>query len=328
MFGVTVGDGCQSTLDFENCLKHGVSHVRFNLANVDIQRNLLKYMDNLNRAEINTGEFSEKIIDIPYPKKKIRYSTYKENRYDVSVGDRFMIVDSEENLDCLNKLYVRQLNLESLNDDDEIFIGDGELVFKVVQSGKNPLIEAQNNWFVSNSKSISIAGMKNSTNSKLSPEILNVLKSIQYEFKVALSFVESVEDVLSAINLFEVEGINCNGIVSKIESKEGVDNISEVLSVSPDIMIARGDLLLNTGVREFASSQEKLILAANRVKGKTYVATELFSSLTTRDIPSRSELSDFYNLKTKISNPIFVLTKESSMIGALNRSLQIINQLG
>ena len=111
---------------------------------------------------------------------------------------------------------------------------------------------------------------------------------------LALSFVNSKEDVIAARKIIEeAGGDSC--IISKIESSKGIENIDEIIDESDGIMVARGDLGVEVPMQELPILQKGIIKKC-REKGKfAIVATEMLASMYENPRPSRAEVSDVAN---------------------------------
>ncbi len=111
---------------------------------------------------------------------------------------------------------------------------------------------------------------------------------------LALSFVSTKEDVLEARKIINEQKSNMK-IVSKIESKTGIDNLDEILSVSDGVMVARGDLGEEVPI-SLLPVYQKLIIRKAREHGKfCIVATEMLESMKKNSRPTRAEVTDVAN---------------------------------
>lgn len=111
---------------------------------------------------------------------------------------------------------------------------------------------------------------------------------------LALSFVSTKEDVLEARKIINEQKSNIK-IVSKIESKTGIDNLDEILSVSDGVMVARGDLGEEVPI-SLLPVYQKLIIRKAREHGKfCIVATEMLESMKKNSRPTRAEVTDVAN---------------------------------
>ncbi|MCX5782749.1 MAG: pyruvate kinase [Elusimicrobia bacterium] len=111
---------------------------------------------------------------------------------------------------------------------------------------------------------------------------------------IAQSFVRTKKDIL-AIKEYLKKNADKVKIISKIENREGIDNIDDIISVSDGIMIARGDLGVSIPIYEVPVFQKEIIKKCNRAKKFVITATQMLESMTENRIPTRAEVSDVAN---------------------------------
>lgn len=108
---------------------------------------------------------------------------------------------------------------------------------------------------------------------------------------VALSFAGGKEDVKQLRGLVRDK----MRIISKIESKKGLDNLDDILSVSDSILIDRGDLAREEALEMIPFFQKAIIRRAKEHDTPVYIATNLLESMVNRRVPTRAEVNDVVN---------------------------------
>jgi pyruvate kinase len=111
---------------------------------------------------------------------------------------------------------------------------------------------------------------------------------------VALSFVRRPEDVTEARDFITARSANVS-LIAKIERPEAVERLAEILQVADGIMIARGDLAIETSPEAVPWIQKRIIQACNQSRVPVITATEMLESMTENPRPTRAEASDVAN---------------------------------
>ena len=121
-------------------------------------------------------------------------------------------------------------------------------------------------------------------------ELLKVInkKNIAY---VAFSYVRRKED----IHNLKLHLNKKTKIFSKIENKHALKNLKDITQLSDGIIVARGDLAVETSLEKIPILQKKIISLANKYKKPVVVATELISSMVNNKTPTRAEVDDIEN---------------------------------
>ena len=111
---------------------------------------------------------------------------------------------------------------------------------------------------------------------------------------VALSFVRSAEDILGLRKLLGRKA-NAIKIIAKIEDREGVSNIDDIIQAADGVMVARGDLGIETDIAALPNVQREIVRACAIAGKRCIVATHLLESMIENPIPTRAEVTDVAN---------------------------------
>ena len=108
---------------------------------------------------------------------------------------------------------------------------------------------------------------------------------------VALSFVQTPADIKKLRKLLQNLGSNPK-IIAKIETKLAVDNLEEIVKEADSVMVARGDLAIETSAESVPIIQRLIIEYGMKYAKPTIVATQMLASMTEEPEPTRAEVSD------------------------------------
>src|SRR5215210_1521106 len=111
---------------------------------------------------------------------------------------------------------------------------------------------------------------------------------------IALSFVRRAEDCTEAKSLIQSAG-GSQPLVAKIEKSEAIDNLADIVDAADGLMVARGDLGVETSVELVPVYQKRIIEAANKKEKVVITATQMLQSMISEPRPTRAEASDVAN---------------------------------
>lgn len=113
-------------------------------------------------------------------------------------------------------------------------------------------------------------------------------KDIDY---VALSFVQTSADIRHLRTMLKGLGSSAK-IIAKVETKAAVENMDSIVEEADAIMIARGDLAIETEAESVPVVQRRLIELGRKCCTPTIVATQMLGTMVDMPEPSRAEVSD------------------------------------
>jgi pyruvate kinase len=112
---------------------------------------------------------------------------------------------------------------------------------------------------------------------------------------IALSFVQSVADVLAARALTRSLNAEMTPIVAKLERPEAIVHLNEILVAADAVMVARGDLGLEVPLERVPRMQKEITRRARSMGRPVIVATQVLESMRQEPRPTRAEVSDAAN---------------------------------
>ena len=140
------------------------------------------------------------------------------------------------------------ITYEDLHNDvkagDRILIDDGLIEMKVVRlDGTDIVCEVINGGMISNKKGVNVPNVELSMPFISETDYSDIVFGIENGFDfIAASFTRTADDILQIRKILEEHDCKSVNIIAKIENKQGVDNIDDIIRVSDGIMVARGDM--------------------------------------------------------------------------------------
>ena len=114
---------------------------------------------------------------------------------------------------------------------------------------------------------------------------------------VAMSFVHTASEIKTARQMIQkyYPGKKAPGIIAKLERPEAIANLHEIIHEADGVMVARGDLGIETSPQQVPIMQKEIIQMANRHAKVVITATQMLESMIYNPRPTRAEASDVAN---------------------------------
>lgn len=228
---------------------------------------------------------------------KIRIGDVEGGEVVIREGEEVEIFPGE-GLTVASRIYVRYpYLLEDLNEGEEILLDDGNLRLKVTgKTSQKLLARVLEGGFLRSRKGVSFPQSRTSirTFTEKDRQDLRLGARLGVDY-VAVSFVKDGEDLQRIKAWMKEENLPPIPLIAKIEKYEAIHAIEEICELAEGIMVARGDLGVETALEMVPVYQKKLMDTANR-KGKiVIVATQMLESMRESPRPTRAEVTDVAN---------------------------------
>ncbi|MDG6224332.1 MAG: pyruvate kinase [Candidatus Thermoplasmatota archaeon] len=187
--------------------------------------------------------------------------------------------------------------LEELKVGDEVFINDGTVRIVVARvEGDHLLCTVENGGVISERKGCNIPSSNLSVSVPTDKDLrdLDFISALDPEY-IAVSFVNSPDDVERVRDLLIELGAPRVKLVSKIERPLALKNIEGIIEKSDAVMVARGDLGVEIPPEFVPQAQKDIILSCNRGGIPVIVATQMLESMVLNPRPTRAEANDVFN---------------------------------
>ncbi|KAA8923141.1 pyruvate kinase [Thermoplasma sp.] len=293
----TIGPASSSQDVMKGMIENGLSLVRINSAHADIRdvSSITKMVRSLNK---DVGI----MIDLKGP--ELRTGEFPGGSLKIASGKEY-IMGRDIVLNNMNALSTVQVG-------DRILMSDGEVTFEV-ESTDPFTIKALNDGVLRDRSRVNIPGRFIELGTITDRDRTFIKEGIAdgVDF-FALSFVQRADNV-DSLRDFVMDSGGDQYIISKIETKSGLDNIVDIVKSSDGIMVARGDLGVELPLKEVVLAQKHIIKTAHEDGDFTIVATQVLESMVNNSSPTRAEISDITN--AIIDNADALMLSEESAIG-------------
>ncbi len=187
-------------------------------------------------------------------------------------------------------------DLKKIKSGTLIYIDDGNIILRTKSSTKNRItVKVIEGKTLKERKGVNIPEVRIPFSSMTEKDKKDLKFGIKHEFDyVAQSFVRTAGDVKTIKEIINPQLPGCK-IVSKIENREAIRNIDEIIDISDAIMIARGDMGIAVPIYEIAVIQKLIIKKCNAKKKMVITATQMLEHMTEHSRPTRAEVTDVAN---------------------------------
>ena len=299
----TIGPACDDRNTLRKLFLAGVDVARLNFSHGTHEEHAARI--NLIR-ELSDEIFKPVTILQDLQGPKLRVGNVKKEGLDLPAGQMVMLTQITQEIKDENKdrdeilipLDVPNL-ARGVKPGNRILLDDGNLEFEVT-AVKGDSVEAKVilGGVLFSHKGVNLPGANLGIPSFTEKDRRDLEFGLQAGVDLlAISFVEKaadVEIVREAIRTMcpEKKGLP---IIAKLERPEAIANLHEIMHAADGVMVARGDLGVETSPSSVPIIQKQIIEMANRHAKIVITATQMLDSMIHNPRPTRAEASDVAN---------------------------------
>jgi pyruvate kinase len=290
----TLGPAVDNVDMIKKLLYSGVNAVRFNFSHGTHEEHKAR-LDRFKKARAELGVWAASILDTKGP--EIRVKSFEKGRITLKSGDKFTITTEDVAGDS-ERVSTTYKNLHNeLKHGDRILLDDGLIELKVSEvSGKDVVCSVISGGDLSNNKSMNMPGISINIDGLTESDERDIKFAVENDMDyIAASFIRRAADVLAIRSVLRKYGGTGIRIISKIENREGIKNLAEIIEASDAIMVARGDLGVEVNAWEVPILQKRIIREGSMAGKPVIVATQMLDSMIRNPRPTRAEVSDVAN---------------------------------
>ena len=289
----TIGPASDSLEILEKMILAGMNVARLNFSHGDFSSHKA-VIEKIREAERTTGRHVAIMADLPGPKMRIGELT--EEPIELKAGDRFTLTSDDiiGNAERVSMSFSRLPKV--VKPGDILFLNDGIIQLEVRQvAGNDVVCICKVGGELRSRKGLNLPGI----DLGISAFTDHDHKYLEFALEngvdaVSQSFVETAADI-EAVREAAADLGHKPFIIAKIERAGARDHLDEILSSADGIMIARGDLGVETPIELMAVVQKRLMEKALRADKPVITATQMLESMTRYKRPTRAESTDVAN---------------------------------
>lgn len=289
----TLGPSSQDEETIAELIRAGADVFRLNMAHAEPDQQQEK-VDAIRRVSAELNRPTAILVDLAGP--KIRLGTIENDRIFCETGAEFWFVQEGMSTEPNELTSGYAPLIREVSAGDHVMLADGTVSMLVEETFKDKVrLSVVQRGDIRSRQGINLPGVKLSAPAISVDDHQHALWAAEAgaDF-VSLSFVRAPDEVRALKDILRSAGSDAC-VVSKIEKREALDRLSEVVAASDAVMVARGDLGVEIDVAEMPVEQKRIIQTCHRYQKPAIIATQMLDSMHDSLRPKRAEVTDVAN---------------------------------
>lgn len=290
----TIGPACNSKDILKRMITEGVDVFRLNFSHgthADHEKSI-KLIQELNDE---LGSNIAILVDLQGP--KLRIGDVENNGVTLTENSEIKFVTHD--LIGTNKVVgmsYQQFPMD-VNPEEIVLVDDGKIKLQVLKTNRKDevTLKVLSGGILSSKKGVNLPNTRISLPSLTVKDISDAKFALNHDIHwIALSFVRTAEDVV-AIKKNIADSGKFVKVIAKIEKPEAIDSFDDILDYTDGVMVARGDLGVETPFDKVPVLQKSLVRKCIAKEKPVIIATQMMEGMITNLLPTRAEATDVSN---------------------------------
>jgi len=289
----TIGPASRSRKTIEKLARAGMNVARINLSHGTLAEQG-KVISDIRDVARTLNVPIAILLDLPGP--KIRTGALQNGRICLKEGNSFSLVKEGIKGDDTRVSVNYSSFFKDIKSGNSIFLNDGAIELKVTSATTTKVqCQVAVGGELTENKGVNLPGIRINLPSTISANLEQMTFGIEHGVDLfAISFVRSAADIAERRRFLHQMGVHVP-LIAKIEKSEAIKKIDDIVREADGIMVARGDLGIETPLAEVPKIQKSIIRKCNNVGKPVIVATQMLESMINMARPTRAEVSDVAN---------------------------------
>ena len=290
----TLGPASREPSVIEGLLRAGANAVRINMSH-GTHEEQAEYISSARAAAKSLNRSLAVLVDLSGP--KIRTRQLKDGKPVTLMPGAMFTLTTQDIRGDESRVATNYPDLPRVvQPGTRLLLDDGAIELVVESETKTEVItRVINGGVLGERKGINLPGVSLPIDSLTPKDIEDLYWAVEQDVDyIALSFVRKAEDCSRAKSLISEAGGRAP-LVAKIEKAEAIDHLDEIIATADAVMVARGDLGVETSVELVPVYQKQIIEKAVNAGKMVITATQMLQSMVLNPRPTRAEASDVAN---------------------------------
>ena len=286
----TLGPATDAPGILEEMLAAGMDVARVNTSHGSLAEHARR-IGNMRTQARRMGVPLSILVDLPGP--KFRLGELPGGARELARGSRVTLAVTPNDPNILPFPHRRLLS--TLRVDQPVYLSDGSVRLRVegIAAGR-AYCEVAAGGTVRSGSGVNLPESRFSALVPTSEDRRNIAFAASQEVEwIGVSFVESARDMMRVRKLLPPGASPL--LIAKIERRRAVKQLGPILNASDGVMVARGDLGVETDLAEIPLLQKRIIAMANARARPVITATQMLESMAEQERPTRAEVTDIAN---------------------------------